>query len=247
MITLPERSVIPYLTAGWPGEDAFVQAAVGAGKAGCPLFEVGIPFTDPVADGPMIQRSSQQALERGVTVEKALELMGRATRASGLPAVAMTYANLVYRRGYERFCRDLREAGGVGLIVPDLPLEEADELDAASASQGIDLIYLVTPTTPLERMAQLGQRSRGFLYLVSVRGVTGRRGELPPELDQLIEQAVERARVPVCVGFGISTPEQVRRVTARARGVIVGSALLERLERGEDAESFLRTLTATSC
>jgi tryptophan synthase alpha chain len=243
MIALPERAVIPYLTAGWPSEDAFVQAAVAARKAGCPLFEVGIPFTDPVADGPMIQRSSQQALESGVTVEKALELTARATRESGLPAVAMTYANLVYRRGYQRFCQDLSKAGGVGLIVPDLPLEEADELDAASACEGIDLIYLVTPTTPPERMAQLGERSRGFLYLVSVRGVTGRRGELPPELDSLIEQAVERSKVPVCVGFGISTAEQVKRVTARARGVIVGSALLERLERGEDAEEFLRGLT----
>lgn len=243
MIELPEKSIIPYLTAGWPDPDTFVRAAVGARKAGCPLFEVGIPFTDPVADGPMIQRSSQQALENGVTVDKALELTGRATRESGLPAVAMTYANLVYRRGYERFCQDLKAAGGVGMIVPDLPLEEAGELDEASQRAGIDLIYLVTPTTPPERMARLGAQSRGFLYLVSVRGVTGSRGELPEDLDQLIEQAVAVSKVPVCVGFGISSAEQVRRVTSRARGVIVGSALLERLERGEDAEAFLRGLS----
>ncbi len=243
MIALPERSVIPYLTAGWPSDDAFVAAAVAAARAGCPLFEVGIPFTDPVADGPMIQRSSQQALEAGVTVDKALELTARATRESGLGAVAMTYANLVYRRGYARFCRDLKAAGGVGLIVPDLPLEEAEELDRASQAEGIDLIYLVTPTTPPERVALLAERSRGFLYLVSVRGVTGGRSELPAELDGLIAQAVACSKVPVCVGFGISTPEQVRQVTARARGVIVGSALLERIERGEDGEQFLRGLT----
>lgn len=243
MINLPERAVIPYLTAGWPDPETFVRAAVAAARAGCPVFEVGIPFTDPVADGPMIQRSSQQALERGITVEKALELTARATRESGLGAIAMTYANLVYRRGYVAFCQALKAAGGVGLIVPDLPLEEAEELDAATREAGIDLIYLATPTTSPERMALLARRSRGFLYLVSVRGVTGRRGDLPEELDGLIEQAVSCSPVPVCVGFGISTPEQVKRVTARARGVIVGSALLERLERGEDPEPFLRGLT----
>ncbi|GMU52850.1 MAG: tryptophan synthase alpha chain [Candidatus Xenobia bacterium] len=243
MISLPERSVIPYLTAGWPAEQAFLEAAAAAGRAGCPLFEVGIPFSDPVADGPTIQRASQQALESGVTVERSLELIRRAVELSGIPAVAMTYANLVYRRGYEKFCQDLAAAGGVGLIVPDLPLEESDELEGASQKAGIDLIQLATPTTPVQRLELLGRRSRGFLYLVSVRGVTGSRGQLAENLDELIARAVASSRVPVCVGFGISTPDQVRQVTRQARGVIVGSALLERLERGEDVEAYLRGLT----
>lgn len=243
MISLPERSVIPYLTAGWPNDEAFLEAAAAAGRAGCPLFEVGIPFSDPVADGPTIQRASQQALEGGVTVERALELTRQAVDRSGLPAVAMTYANLVYRRGYERFCQDLATAGGVGLIVPDLPLEESEELEEVSQKAGIDLIQLATPTTPVRRLELLGQRSRGFLYLVSVRGVTGSRGQLAENLDELVARAVASSRVPVCVGFGISTPEQVRQVTRQARGVIVGSALLERLERGEDLEAYLRGLT----
>ncbi|MEW6277249.1 MAG: tryptophan synthase subunit alpha [Candidatus Eremiobacterota bacterium] len=237
--------IVPYLTAGWPSEEGFLAAVSGAARAGCPMFEVGIPFSDPVADGPVIQRTSTEALERGVTVDRALWLARQAVERSGLPAVAMTYANLVFHRGVARFCQDLADAGCQALIVPDLPLEEAAELEQTGRESGIDLIYLATPTTSEARMAELGRHTRRFLYLVSVRGVTGSRAELPGELDQLIARAVRASQAPVYVGFGVSTRAHAARILRTAQGVIVGSALLERLENGDPgraAEEFLRSL-----
>lgn len=228
-MSLPRPSLIPYLTAGWPDRARFVAAARGAGRAGCPLFEVGFPFTDPVADGPVIQKTSTEALAAGVDLAESLRLTREAVDAAGIPAVVMTYANLVYRPGPERFCRDIAAAGAVGLIVPDLPLEEGEELEQAASEAGVDLVYLCSPTTPAERVALLGRRTRGFLYLVSVRGVTGARNELPPDLGEYIARVKSQSEAPVCVGFGISTPEQAAAVAAHADGVIVGSALLRRL------------------
>lgn len=237
--------IVPYFTAGWPDPPGFLEAVEGAARAGCTLFEVGIPFSDPVADGPVIQRTSTEALAMGMTVERSLQLTAMAVERSGMPAVAMTYANLVFRPGPERFCAELKAAGGVGLIVPDLPMEEAESLEKATGQAGLDLIYLATPTTRPERMAELARRTRRFLYLVSVRGVTGGRSELPADLDELIERAVKVAQTPVYVGFGVSTREQVQQILKRAQGVIVGSALLQKLETedpGRAAEDFLRSL-----
>ncbi len=227
---LETPTLIPYFTAGWPDDDGFVEAVKGAGQAGCSHFEVGFPFTDPVADGPVIQRTSAEALARGVNYRKSLELTRRATDETGLGAVVMTYANLVWHPGPEKFCQQIAEAGAEGLIVPDLPLDESEELEQITAAAGIDLVQLCSPTTPAERAARLAARTRGFLYLVSVKGVTGARTELPPEIEELIERAKRECSHPVCVGFGISTPEQAARVAASADGVIVGSALLRQIE-----------------
>ncbi|MBS2039564.1 tryptophan synthase subunit alpha [bacterium] len=222
--------LLPYFTAGWPNPQAFVDSVAAAARAGCPAFEVGIPFSDPVADGPVIQKTSSAALEAGVNWRVALELTALAVEKSGLPAVAMTYCNPLYSLGLERACAELAAAGCRGLIVPDLTLEEGEPMEKAAVASGLDLIYLVAPTTPDERVAQIARRSRGFLYLVSLRGVTGARQDLPLDLVEQIQRSRERASLPVMVGFGISTPAQAARVAAQGAGVIVGSALLRAID-----------------
>jgi tryptophan synthase alpha chain len=226
MLKLDSSSLLPYFTAGWPTAEAFVESVVAAAEAGCPAFEVGIPFSDPVADGPVIQKTSSQALEAGVDWREALRLTALAVERSGIPAIAMTYCNPLYAIGLERACRELAQAGCRGLIVPDLTLEEGQPMETAAAAAGLELIYLVAPTTPDERVGEIVRRSRGFVYLVSLRGVTGARQDLPSDLMDQIRRVRQRAEIPVMVGFGISTPEQAASVTHEGAGVIVGSALL---------------------
>ena len=241
-LSLPRSSVLPYFTAGWPNPEAFVTAVEGAAQAGCPAFEVGLPFSDPVADGPVIQRTSAQALEQGVHWKRALELTALAHQRSGLPAVAMTYANLLYAQGLPQAMQQLQQVGCQALIVPDLTLEEGQPFEEAAQAAGLDLVYLAAPTTPTARLQELGRRSRGFLYLVSLRGVTGARAELPQDLEELVERVVSSVNLPVLVGFGISRPEQVAQLSRRAQGVIVGSALLQALEQGQSSREFLTPL-----
>lgn len=228
-MNFPRPALLPYFTAGWPDPASFLASVRGAAAAGCPAFEVGFPFTDPVADGPVIQRTSTEALEAGVDIDACFELTRRAVSEAGIPAVVMTYANLVWSPGPEVFCRRAAQAGAGALIVPDLPLEEGDELERAARQAGLDLVYLCAPTSTPERVELLAGRTRGFLYLVSVRGVTGDRRQLPDDLDALIARARAVSPVPVFVGFGISTPEQAGWVASRADGVIVGSALLRHI------------------
>ncbi|MBX3167134.1 MAG: tryptophan synthase subunit alpha [Candidatus Eremiobacteraeota bacterium] len=237
--------LLPYFTAGWPDPEAFVASVRGAAASGCSAFEVGIPFSDPVADGPIIQRTSSQALQAGIHWPEALRLTRQAVDGSGLAAIAMTYCNPLYALGLERACAELAAAGCRGLIVPDLTLEEGEPMEKAAAAAGLDLVYLVAPTTPDARVSEIARRSRGFVYLVSLRGVTGARQELPADLVQQIQRVRERAELPIMVGFGISTPDQAAAVAAQGAGVIVGSALLRAIgeappERaGEVTREFL--------
>ena len=248
MLHLTAPCLLPYFTAGWPTPEAFVEAVCAAAAAGCQAFEVGIPFTDPVADGPVIQQTSAAALRAGVNWEEALRLTRLATQRSGLPAIAMTYCNPLYARGLENSTRQLAEAGCLGLIVPDLTVEEGEPFEAAARKAGLDLIYLVAPTTPDSRIDWLAQRSRGFLYLVSLRGVTGARQELPVDLVAQIQRVKRRSSLPVLVGFGISTPAQAAAVAAHGDGVIVGSALLRAIgeapaeQAGEVTLRFLQAM-----
>lgn len=248
MLKLNPPVVLPYFTAGWPDPEAFVEAVCGAARAGCQAFEVGIPFSDPVADGPVIQRTSSEALAAGVNWETALRLTREAVGRSGLPAIAMTYCNPIYSVGLERAFRQLAEAGVVAAILPDLTVEEGEPFEEAARAAGIDLVYLVAPTTPPARIPLLASRTRGFLYLVSVRGVTGARQELPSDLETQIESVSSQCKVPVLVGFGISTPEQAARLSRHCAGVIVGSALLRALgdspaqDAGRVSEQFLASL-----
>jgi tryptophan synthase alpha chain len=228
-------AVIPYLTCGWPNPDAFLESVDGLVQAGCPFFEVGFPFSDPIADGPVIQRSSAQALEAGMTVRRCFELTRQATERSGRPAVCMTYANLVSFAGMDNFCQCLAEAGGAGLIVPDLSFEESPPLAEACARAGLELISFVAPTSAPARRAQIANQAQGFLYLVAVRGVTGGATEMSEELAQLIADSKAASQVPVLVGFGIRGAEQVSGMLARgADGVIVGTALIEEIGRAHE-------------
>jgi len=244
-LSLPSVCLIPYFTAGWPDPEAFVQAVCGAARAGCPAFEVGIPFTDPVADGPVIQKTSAEALRAGVDWDQALRLTAEACRRSGIPAIAMTYANPLFSRGLTASTRELAAAGCRALIVPDLTLEEGEPFERAAAQASLDLVYLVAPTTPDVRVRKLAERSKGFVYLVSLRGVTGGRAELAADLSHHIQRLRACSPIPVLVGFGISTPEQAASVAAHGVGVIVGSALLQALRdsepgrAGEISEQFL--------
>lgn len=234
-MNIPKSTVLPYFTAGWPDAETFVAAVRGAAKAGCPAFEVGIPFSDPVADGPVIQKTSQAALDAGVTFEKALEFTARAVKEAGIPAIAMTYCNMVYSRGLHKAFGELAAAGVEGLILPDLPLEEGAPFEAAARQAGLELIYLCAPTTPDDRIVELAEKTSGFLYLVSLKGVTGERKELSDDLSGLLDRVTARCEKPVLVGFGISRPDQAAFIGERCHGVVVGSALLSRVGEMEPA------------
>lgn len=231
-------AIVPFLTCGWPTPELFLASAQGVAEAGCPYFEVGFPFSDPIADGPTIQQTSSEALAAGMNLDKCFELTRKATQQAGIPAVAMTYANLVFFQGLETFCARLKEAGGVGLIVPDLSFEESEPVRDACAAEGLHLVSFLAPTTASERRRRVAEAAQGFLYLVAVRGVTGGASAAGPELRQLISDARSGAKCPVMVGFGVRGPEQVEDLLAAgADGAIVGSALLEKV-RGCEQEAM---------
>jgi tryptophan synthase alpha chain len=218
-------ALMPYLMGGYPGHEASLDIGEACARAGADLVELGVPFSDPLADGPVIHAAGTAALRAGATVGSVLEVAGALSRS--VPVVIMCYANLVLARGPERFAADLAGVGASGLIVPDLPLEEAPEVLAACDDHGIALVPLVAPTTPDDRLREIGARARGFLYTVSVTGTTGERATLSGALRPVIERAAAATEVPVALGFGIATPEHAAEAAAAgARGVIVGSRLV---------------------
>jgi tryptophan synthase alpha chain len=227
------KALIAYITAGYPDIEATLKIAAVLAESGCDIIELGIPFSDPLADGATIQRASHQALQRGVTPQSCLEIAAGIHRRISIPLVFMTYYNPVLNYGLNNFCRDCGLAGINGLIIPDLPPEEGTELEATTKKYDLDLIYLLAPTSTEERIAAVVKRSRGFIYLVSLTGVTGARQTLPPELESFVGRVREKSKLPLCVGFGISTAEQAKRVAKTADGVIIGSRLIQLIE--EDA------------
>ena len=238
--------LIPYLTLGYPTPRASLALVRAVTEAGADIVELGIPFSDPLADGPTIQRATHVALEQGMTVTRCLE-SAAALRCGGVqvPFLFMTYYNPILAYGEAPFCRACRESGVDGLIVPDLPLEEAASLQEACEREGLALVFLLAPTSTDERIRKVAGRSRGFIYLVSVTGVTGAREHLPPDLAAFVQRVRRQTDQPLCVGFGISLPEQVQEVARVADGVIVGSAILERAAKEDGIEqvgSFVSTL-----
>ena len=199
-------------------------------ELGCDVVELGIPFSDPLADGATIQKASFESLQNGTTPEACLKAAAEIHRKTAVPLVFMTYYNPAFSYGVERFAADCAAAGVSGLIVPDLPPEESGPLDAATLKHGIDLIDLLAPTSTPDRINLVAGHSRGFVYLVSVTGVTGARRELSQDLGEFVARVRAVARQPLCVGFGISTPEQARQVGQIADGVIVGSRLVQLME-----------------
>ena len=243
------KALLAYVCGGDPSLEATERAVVRLAAAGADLVEIGVPFSDPIADGPTIAQAAQRALEAGTTPEAVMGAVAR-IRLGGcqVPIVLMTYLNPVMSRDVGRFCADAAAAGVDGLIIPDLPVDEAGPVGQRAAQHGLDLVLLAAPNTPPERVELIAARTRGFLYFVSVTGVTGARAELPPELPALLAAARKVSRVPVCVGFGISTPEQAQALAPHADGLVVGSALVRSLfdAKGDTApaEALVRSLAA---
>jgi tryptophan synthase alpha chain len=232
-------ALMPFLMAGDPDLATTAATLIALQAAGADLIELGIPYSDPLADGPVIQAAAGRALAGGVTPGAVLELLAGLGPRLTIPVVLFTYSNPLLNRGMEAFCRAAAAAGAAGLVVPDLPLEEAEKLSPIAAGEGLDLVLLVAPTTPAERMARIHAASRGFTYLVSVTGVTGVRSALESRVGSLVARLRGLGSTPVAVGFGISGVEQARQVRDwGADGAIVGSALVKRMaesrERGGD-------------
>jgi tryptophan synthase alpha chain len=241
----PRRAaLIPYLTAGFPTPEGSLAALRAVQAAGADFVEVGVPFSDPLADGPTIQRSTQTALERGMTVPRVLEQIHRAELA--IPVVIMTYVNPVLAYGLERFVRDAALAGASGLLLTDFPAGADPGLEQVVGASPLALIRLLAPTTTPERLAHAVARARGFLYLISRLGVTGARDQVPPDLGAHVARVRAVSPLPVVVGFGISTAAQVRATAALADGVVVGSAIVDALGSGgiAAAERVVRELRA---
>ena len=235
------KLLVPYVMAGM--SDDWVATLQAVAAAGADAVEVGLPFSDPMIDGPVVQAAGLAALERGTTVHGALDEL--ATAQLGIPIAVMTYYNLVFRAGHRRFARSLVEAGVNGAIVPDLSLEELAPWAAAADWAGIETVLMVAPSTPAPRVAAVAARSRGFLYAVTRMGVTGERTTLGDAAAGVVQRARAATDMPVCCGIGISTPEQAREVCEVADGVVVGSALVRRLLDGagpEGAAAFVGEL-----
>lgn len=243
------KLLIPYLTAGFPSEQDFVALAGRFLSGSADILEVGMPFSDPLADGPTIQFSSQQALQNGMTVRKMLKLLGRVDNPYDRPIVIMSYINPMLQFGLKEFAAAAREVGVSGVVIPDVICEEGDDMQSTLESAGIDTIYLLARTSTPERRRMILNRSRGFVYLVSVSGVTGARRQLPDDLNGWIRGVRSESPTPVAVGFGISSPEVARQIGRDADAVIVGSAIIDILRNGygptraiEEAVRFLGSL-----
>jgi tryptophan synthase alpha chain len=226
-----KRALVPYITAGHPDAEKTVELIHGLQDAGADVIELGLPFSDPMADGPVIQQSSQTALEQGMTFDRVLELVARAKPR--VPLVMMSYVNPIIAAGNDALVR-AAEAGFAGLLLTDVPVGSDPELEARVGEGPLAFIRLVAPTTPVERMKEIAEHGSGFVYLISSLGVTGMRDQLPPELPATVKRLRDATPLPVCVGFGVSRPEQAADVARIADGVVVGSAIVR--AAGEDVK-----------
>ena len=230
-----KKAFIGFLTAGDPTFDASYNNIMALINAGADLVEIGIPFSDPIAEGPVIQEADVRALKGGMTTDKAFELAAKVRAQTDIPLVFMTYLNPVFKYGYDRFFARCAEIGVDGLICPDMPFEEIGEADGFAKAHGVSLISMIAPTSE-ERIKQISESADGFLYIVSSLGVTGVRSEIKTDLASIMESVKKYAKVPAAIGFGISTPEQAKKMSNLADGVIVGSAMVRLVEKyGENA------------
>ena len=239
------KALIAYLTVGYPSLETTYEAASVLADNGCDIIELGIPFSDPLADGATIQKANYQALQQGITPQICLEAASQLHQRIAAPLVFMSYYNPILSFGLEAFCRASAKAGIDGIIIPDLPPEEGAELEARASKHKLDLIYLLAPTSTEERVSLVAERCRGFIYLVSLTGVTGARQALPPGLEDFVGRVRQKAQQPLCVGFGVSNPEQAQRVAKIADGVIVGSRFLQLMEQDAtltSLKSFTKSL-----
>jgi tryptophan synthase alpha chain len=223
------KALMPFITAGDPDLDFTATLLEELTRRGCHLCELGIPYSDPIADGPVIQASYTRALAHKIKLGEILAMAERVTLKLTAPVVTMVSYAIIYRHGLEKYVADAKRAGIVGAIVPDLLVEEAGPFAKICRAADFSLIQLVTPTTPRDRAVRIAESSTGFLYYVSIAGITGERRELPPELVENVAWLKERMPLPICIGFGISTPEHVKLLAPVADGLIVGSAIVRRI------------------
>jgi tryptophan synthase alpha chain len=240
--------LMPFLVCGYPDEGSFIEIARAVGEAGADVLEIGIPFSDPIMDGPVIQEAAFSVLARSPHTEQMIALAGRAAEAAGVPAVAMTYYNLAFRSGLDTFASSLAGAGVSGAILPDLSVEEAGEWRKACASTGIASIFIAAVTSTADRLKAIGDASEGFVYAASMLGVTGVRSEMSSRAQDLVSRMRAASDLPVAVGIGVSTASHAAEVAAYADGVIVGSALVKRIGNARDpakeAGAFVAELRA---
>jgi len=234
-----ECALIPFITAGDPDLKTTAQALQILDSNGADIIELGVPYSDPLADGPVIQAAATRALQRGTRLDDVLTMLAEVTPNLTAPIVLFTYYNPILHRGLETFFSQIAQAGVKGLVVPDLPLEESQEVIEVASKHGIEVVLLVAPTTPKERIATIAQQSQGFIYLVSVTGVTGMRTQIQSRVKDLLTQMRELTDKPIGVGFGISAPEQATQVKNwGADAAIVGSAFVKRLSDGTAPEGL---------
>lgn len=242
-------ALMPYFPLGFPDADTSLDVITAMSEAGADAFEIGLSFSDPLADGPVIQHATQVALEQGITVKRALEMIAE-LRARGVtqPFLVMGYYNPLLAYGLERFVDEAAAAGADGFIVPDLPPEEADDLDRLCREHGLGLIYFLAPTSTDERVKLVAEKAQGFIYLVSIAGITGARLQVASGLRDFVGRIRKATSTPIAIGFGVSAPEQAGEVSRLADGVIVGSKLVDVVDRAEDkpqaAAEFIRELKA---
>jgi len=252
---LNHTAFIPYITMGYPSIEATLRVVPLLAESGCDLVELGIPFSDPIADGVTIQKSSFHALQNEVTPKVCLEAAKELNQKVKVPLIFMSYFNPIFNYGLEKFCDECVNSGIDGLIIPDLPPEEGSELEIITQNHGMDLIYLLAPTSTKERIQLVAEKSKGFIYLVSVTGVTGAREKLPPDVEAFVTQvrnviatlsvAKGKQSQPLCLGFGISTPQQARQISRIVNGVIVGSRIIQLMEEDKSlsrVQDFARQL-----
>ena len=238
---------IGFLTAGDPTIEKTVEYILAMDEAGCDLIEIGIPFSDPIAEGPVIQEADIRALSGGMTTDKVFELVKELRRDYDTPIVFMTYANPVFHYGTDRFFKNASEAGADGIIIPDCPFEERHEFDETAEKYGMDFISMIAPTSE-NRIKEIAAQAKGFIYVVSSLGVTGVRSEIKTDLGSIMKAIKEVTDTPAAVGFGISTPEQAKKVCEVADGAIVGSAMVRIVaEYGKDAPEKLREYVENMC
>lgn len=235
------KAFIGFLTAGDPDLDTTKKIVKKMAEAGCDLIEIGIPFSDPIAEGPVIQNANIRALKNNVTTDDVFNTLGEVSGELGIPFVYMTYLNVLFRYGYEKFLQNAKKSGACGVIIPDLPFEEKAELQQVARQYGIEVVSLIAPTSE-ERIKVIAAEAEGFVYAVSSLGVTGVRSEIKTDLDSITKAIKEATDIPVAIGFGISTPEQAAKYSKIADGVIVGSAIVKLVEKyGTDAPDQVYT------
>lgn len=236
------KAFVPFVTAGDPNLAMTARVIEKLAECGSAVGEVGIPYSDPIADGPVIQASYTRALDAGTKLKDIFATVKSVSPNIMMPLASMVSYSIIQRLGAERYISDAQDAGFAGAIVPDLLVEEADDLRELCRKQDFSLIHLVTPTTPKERMLRIAESSSGFIYFVSVTGITGERNELPPDLTDKVQWLRERTELPICIGFGISRVEHVKLLAPVADGLIVGSAIVRRLSESSNEEDALASV-----